>query len=83
MGIHKLTVSQSQIAPLHGESIVAVSADGRVLVVMWPDRNLTVKVGPDHESKILHMTFAQGLQGRVLGLITTYGQAPGLPYLGS
>ena len=79
-GYLKIALSQSQITPLIGENIVAVSADGRALAVVWPDKNVTIKVGPDHEGKVLHMTFEGGLGGRVLDMITTYGPPPGLPY---
>ena len=48
---------------------------------MWHDRNVTVKVGPDHEGKILHLTLYKSLHGHDIGLMTTYGDAPGLPYL--
>ena len=48
---------------------------------MWHDRNVTIKVGPDHEGKILHLTFDQSLYGIEIGLLTTYGDAPGMPYL--
>jgi hypothetical protein len=81
VGFHMLTVRQSQLDAAVGETIIGVSADGRALVVMWADRNVTVKVGPDAERKILHMTFAGGLAGTLIDFRTTYGEAPGLPYL--
>ena len=81
VGVHILSAYQSQLDAAVGESIIAVSPDGRALVVMWADRNVTIKVGPDHEGKILHLTLDQSLHGRAIGLITTYGAAPGLPYL--
>ena len=81
VGHHLLTVTQGQLDAASGESIIAVSPDGRALVVMWPDRNVTVKLGPDHERKILHYTFAGGLHGRLINTTTTYGEAPGLPSL--
>ena len=77
-GFLQLALTQSQIAPLVGEHIVGVSADGRVLAVVYPDKNVTIKVGPDHEGKILHLTLEGGLHGRVLDMITTYGPPPGL-----
>ena len=81
VGYHLLTVYQSQLNAAVGESVIGVSADGRALVVMWADRNVTIKVGPDHENKIIHITFEGGLDGSIIGVNTTYGEAPGLPYL--
>ena len=81
VGFHLLTAYQSQLDAAVGESIIAVSPDGRALVVKWADHNVTIKVGPDHEGKILHLTLDQSLHGRAISLITTYGAAPGLPYL--
>ena len=81
VGFHLLTAYQSQLNAAVGETIIAVSPVGRALVVMWTDRNVTIKVGPDHEGKILHLTLDQSLHGSAIGLITTYGAAPGLPYL--
>ncbi len=79
-GFHQLTLTNSQAAALQGEQIVAVSADGRVLAVVWPDDNITIKAGPNYEGKIAHITFAGGLGGGVIDMRTTYGPAPGLPY---
>ena len=81
-GFHLLTVAQAQLDAVAGQGVVAVSPDGRALVVKWADNNVTVKVGPDHEDKILHVTMQSGLYGPVIGTITTYGEAPGLPWLG-
>ena len=50
---------------------------------MWADRNVTIKVGPDAERKILHLTLRGGLYGQITEFFTTYGDAPGLPYLGT
>ena len=80
-GFHKLTLRQSQAAALEGEQIVAVSADGRALAVVWPDDNITIKAGPNYQGKIAHITFAGGLGGGVIDFRTTYGPAPGLPYI--
>ena len=82
-GFHLLTVRQSQLDAAFGESIIGVSPDGRALVVMWADRNVTIKVGPDAERKILHLTLRGGLYGQITEFFTTYGDAPGLPYLGT
>ena len=46
LGFHMLTAYRSQLDAAVGESIIAVSPDGRALVVMWADRNVTIKVGP-------------------------------------
>ena len=80
-GYFILSVTQSQVDALAGAGVVAVSADGTVLVVKWPDGNVTVKIGPDAEGKIFHITYEGGLGGRIIGTITTYGPPPGLPYL--
>ncbi|MDE2820454.1 MAG: hypothetical protein OXT68_11020 [Chloroflexota bacterium] len=80
-GFHQLTVAQSQVSSLEGENIVAVSADGRVLAVVWPDDNVTIKVGPNPEGKILHLTLEGSVMGRVLEFTATYGTAPGLPFI--
>ena len=80
-GFHLLTVTQAQVAAHDGEAVVAVSDDGRALAVVWDDGNITVKVGPDREGKILHTTFGSELHGAVIGTTTTYGSAPGLAYL--
>ena len=81
-GDRKLTITQAEIDALGGEALAAVSSDGRILVVVWADGNVTVKVGPDHEDKILHITLKGGLGGAVISQITTYGPAPGLPFIG-
>lgn len=81
-GFHLLTVAQWQVEAAAGEAVIGVSPDGRALLVKWPDGNLTIKVGPDEEGKLLHLTLEGGLSGRVLEFLTTYGPAPGLPYLG-
>ena len=80
-GFHLLTLTQAQVDAHDGEAVVAVSADGRALAVVWDDGNITVKVGPDGEGKVLHTTFGSELHGAVIGTTTTYGPAPGLAYL--
>lgn len=83
-GHHKLTVTQPELEALLGrEAVVAVSPDGRVLVVVWADGNVTVKVGPNQEGKIIHTTLKGGIGGEVIGINSTYGRAPGLPYIAS
>ena len=74
---HLLTVNQEMVDATSGGNVVSVSPDGRALVVVWDDGNVTIKVGPDHENKILHVTLAGGLAGPVIGMITTYGGPPG------
>ena len=80
-GFFWLSATQSQLDAAQGESIIAISPDGHVLLVMWPDRNVTIKVGPNAEGKILHMTLAEGLFGPVIGTTSTYGGPPGAAYL--
>ncbi len=81
-GYFMLRVNQAQVEAAAGrESVLAVSPDGSALAVAWADGNVTIKVGPDHERKILHLTFKGGLDGAPISFITTYGTAPGLPYL--
>jgi hypothetical protein len=81
-GSFMLSVNKAQADAAAGrESVLAVSPDGRALAIAWADGNVTIKVGPDHENKILHLTFENGLGGPVLSFVTTYGTAPGLPYL--
>ena len=80
-GFHMLTVTQAQVDAHAGEAAVAVSPDGRALVLRWADANVTVKGGPNQEGKILHVTLGGGLSGPVLEVLSTYGDAPGLPYL--
>lgn len=81
-GHRKLTVTQPEVEALLGrEAVIAVSLDGRILVVVWADGNVTVKVGPNREGKILHTTLKGGIGGEVIGIISTYGPAPGLPYI--
>ena len=80
-GFHKLTVAQSQLAQEPVEQIVATSPDGRVLVVRWADGNVTVKIGPDREGKIVQATFSQSIYGDMVDFRTTYGDAPGLPFV--
>ncbi len=80
-GYHLLTVTQAQVDAHSGEAVVAVSPDGRALAAVWPDDNVTIKVGPNREGKVLHTTFGAGLHGAVIGTTTTYGPPPGAAYL--
>lgn len=83
-GFYQLTVTQPEVEAVRGrEAVVAVSLDGRALVVVWADGNVTVKVGPDLQGKIVHVTLKDGVGGEVINLTSTYGPAPGLPYIGN
>ena len=57
-------------------ALVACSADGRVAVRVWADRNVTVAMGPSPEGKTHHVTLAKHLKGEVLGTTDTTDGRP-------
>ncbi|MCY3907721.1 MAG: LysM domain-containing protein [Anaerolineaceae bacterium] len=74
-----LRVAQSQADAAPGGSMVTHSPDNRVGVVVWPDRNITFSMGPNHEGKVHHATLPRNLSDHLVEAVTVHGGAPGVP----
>lgn len=79
-GFHLLTASQRQFDSAPAGSMIAVSHDGRGLLLKTREGHAAILVGPDHEQKIQNVILEGGLFGRIISTFTTYGPAPGLLY---
>ncbi len=77
VGFFLLRVNQRQIDAVPAGH-VSGTADGRVAVRVWEDRNVTVLMGPSPEGKVHHVTFEGHIYGQVIGTIDTFGGPPGL-----
>lgn len=75
-GYFLLAVNQRQIDAVPAGHVNG-TADGRVAVRVWPDRNVTVLMGPSPEGKVHHVTFESHIYGRIIGTIDTFGGPPG------
>lgn len=75
-GYFLLSVNQRQIDAVPAGH-VSGTADGRVAVRVWPDRNVTVLMGPNPEGKVHHVTFEGHIYGRIIGTVDTFGGPPG------
>ena len=71
-----LHVTQSMVDAAQPAGLVANTDDGRVAVIVWEDRNVTIQMGPTDEGKIHHVTLAGDLNGPVIGTIDTIGGPP-------
>lgn len=79
-GYFILGVTQPRVdTVLPPQALVACSADGRVAVRVWADRNITVAMGPSPEGKTHHVTMEGHLNGRVISTIDTYTGLPCAP----
>ncbi|MDD9955752.1 MAG: hypothetical protein OXP68_05980 [Anaerolineaceae bacterium] len=74
-----LRVAQSQADAAPGGSMVTHSPDNRVGVVVWPDRNITFSMGPNHEGKVHHATLPHNLSDYLVEAVTVHGGPPGVP----
>ncbi|MCY4538565.1 MAG: SH3 domain-containing protein [Chloroflexi bacterium] len=75
-GFFMVAATQPQIDAA-GAGMVAASSDDRAAIFATADDNVMVSVGPDHESKVLHVVLEGGVHGRVISFTTTYGPSPG------
>ena len=76
-GSFALSVTQAQVDAIQPYGEVARSADGRIVVRVWEDRNITISMGPNWEGKIHHVTLAGHLNEAVIETVVTYDGLPG------
>ena len=70
-----LGVTQPQV-DANGIGMVGAAADGFAAVYKLADGNVMVSVGPNGQGESLHITLDRSVNGRVLGMRTSYGAAP-------
>ncbi|MCY4105872.1 MAG: LysM peptidoglycan-binding domain-containing protein [Chloroflexi bacterium] len=77
-GLLLMQVRQSQIDAVQPYGLVASTADGRVAVRVWHDRNITIAMGPNFEGKVHHVTLLRDLHGAVIETVDTFTGLPGI-----